>query len=115
MVSLLLHQKILLGKILMKNRVGIFTGSRGEWGYLRPVMEQMKINKVDFKTIIANMHLLPEKGFTYKEILSKSLSLKGVMEPFSSDANLKMLKRAGFKDICTVSKVLCFEGFLAIK
>ncbi len=52
----------------MKNRIGIFTGSRGEWGYLRPVMEQMKINKVDFKTIIANMHLLPEKGFTYREI-----------------------------------------------
>ncbi len=56
-----------------------------------------------------------DQGFTYKEILSKSLSLKGVMEPFSSDANLKMLKRAGFKDIITILKFLNFEGFLAIK
>ena len=37
------------------------------------------------------------------------------MEPFSSDANLKMLKRAGFKDIITILKFLNFEGFLAIK
>ena len=53
--------------------------------------------------------------FSSSEIISKANSLIGVMEPFSSQGNIDLMKRAGFKDICTVSKVLCFEGFLAIK
>ena len=45
----------------------------------------------------------------------KSRSLKGVMEPFSTQGNLDMLKRAGFQDVMTIQKYVCFEGFLAIK
>ena len=56
-----------------------------------------------------------EQGFTSEEIISKSMSLKGVMDPFSSNANFEMLKRAGFKDIMSILKFLNFEGFLAIK
>jgi tRNA (cmo5U34)-methyltransferase len=41
--------------------------------------------------------------------------LKGVLEPFSSKANIDMMARAGFEDIITVIKYICFEGFLAIK
>ena len=37
------------------------------------------------------------------------------MEPFSSDGNRDMLKRAGFKDIMTIYRNLCFEGVLCIK
>ena len=55
------------------------------------------------------------QGFSSDEILSKSSSLKGVLEPFSSKANIMLAKRAGFKDIMTVFKFLNFEGFLAIK
>ena len=55
------------------------------------------------------------QGFTSDEILSKSSSLKGVLEPFSSKANIMLAKRAGFKDVMTVFKFLNFEGFLAIK
>lgn len=54
-------------------------------------------------------------GFDESEIFSKKKSLKGVLEPFSSQANIQMLKRAGFKDVSTVAKFVCFEGFLAIK
>ena len=56
-----------------------------------------------------------EKGFSSDEIINKSRSLKSVMEPFSSKGNIDLLKRAGFKDILTVFKHTCFEGFLAIK
>ena len=56
-----------------------------------------------------------QQGFTSEEIISKSMSLKGVMDPFSSAANFGMLKRAGFKDIMRIMKFLNFEGFLAIK
>jgi tRNA (cmo5U34)-methyltransferase len=54
-------------------------------------------------------------NFTLKEIVNKKQSLKGVLEPFSSLANFKILKRAGFKDVSTVAKFICFEFFLAIK
>ena len=53
--------------------------------------------------------------YTPDHIMSKSRSLKGVLEPFSSKANLEMLARAGFKDVMTVYKYISFEGFLAIK
>lgn len=55
------------------------------------------------------------ESFNAEEVVAKSNSLIGVMEPFSSQGNIDLLKRAGFVDICTVSKLLCFEGLLAIK
>ncbi len=54
-------------------------------------------------------------GFSEKEISSKKKSLKGVLEPFSTNANIQMLKRAGFKDVSSIAKFICFEGFLSIK
>ena len=54
-------------------------------------------------------------GFSNEEINSKTKSLKGVLDPFSTKGNLELLKRAGFKDISTVAKFVCFEVFLAIK
>jgi tRNA (cmo5U34)-methyltransferase len=38
-----------------------------------------------------------------------------VLEPFSTQGNLDLLSRAGFKDVMTLIKYVCFEGFLAIK
>jgi len=56
-----------------------------------------------------------ERGYSPTEIINKSRSLKGVLEPFSTAGNIDLLKRAGFKDIMPVMKYLCFEGFVAIK
>lgn len=56
-----------------------------------------------------------EQGYSSEEIIAKSKSLKGVLEPFSTQGNMDLLKRAGFVDIMTVFKYVCFEGFLAIK
>ena len=55
------------------------------------------------------------KGYTANQIINKSRSLKSVLEPFSSKGNLDLLKRAGFKDVITIFKYACFEGYLAIK
>ena len=54
-------------------------------------------------------------GFSTEEIVNKSQSLRGVLEHFSTLGNLGLLQRAGFTDIMTVMKYVCFEGFLAIK
>lgn len=56
-----------------------------------------------------------EQGYDPEEIINKTRSLKGILEPFSTEGNLGLLRRAGFEDIMTVIKYVCFEGFLAIK
>ena len=50
-----------------------------------------------------------------EEIIQKTRSLKGVMEPFSDKGNLGILKRAGFEDIIPIFQWLCFKGYMCIK
>ena len=68
----------------------------------------------DIMTGIYNEYKL-EQGYTAEEIMQKSRSLKGVLEPFSTQGNIDMLKRAGFIDIMSIMKFGPFEGILAIK
>ncbi len=68
----------------------------------------------DITTAVYNEYKLAN-GYNADEITAKSRSLKGVLEPFSSEGNIDLLRRAGFKDIMCVMKYICFEGFLAIK
>ena len=56
-----------------------------------------------------------DQGYGASEIIAKARSLKGILEPFSTQGNLDLLKRAGFVDMTSVMKYVCFEGFLAIK
>ena len=55
------------------------------------------------------------QGYNAEEILAKARSLKGVLEPFSTQGNLDLLQRAGFVDCNSMFKYNCFEGFLCIK
>src|SRR5690606_17093976 len=41
------------------------------------------------------------QGFSPEELLSKTRSLKGVLEPFSTEGNIGLMKRAGFVEINT--------------
>ena len=68
----------------------------------------------DMMTTIYNEYKITA-GYSADEILNKTLSLKGILDPFSSRANQQMLKRAGFTDVMTVFKFITFEGYLAIK
>src|SRR5207244_1885482 len=45
------------------------TGSRGEWGYLRPVLRLLERDeRLTFSLVVTNMHLLPDFGSTRNEI-----------------------------------------------
>ncbi|QDZ39701.1 methyltransferase domain-containing protein [Euhalothece natronophila Z-M001] len=68
----------------------------------------------DMMTTLYNDYKL-NQGYSGDEIIAKSRSLKGVLEPFSTAGNLGLLERAGFVDITTIMKYICFQGFLAIK
>ncbi len=66
-----------------------------------------------FSTLYTDYKL--KQGYSAENIISKMMSLKGVLEPFSTQGNLDLLTRAGFVDVVVVQKYLSFEGFLAIK
>jgi UDP-hydrolysing UDP-N-acetyl-D-glucosamine 2-epimerase len=49
--------------------IATLTGSRGEWGYIRPVLRLIEQDEqLDYAIIATNMHLLPEFGMSVHEI-----------------------------------------------
>ena len=87
------------------------------WGGAFIMFEKVRGADARFQDIFTTLYneFKLRNGYSEEAILNKSLSLKGVLEPFSTQANIDMLRRAGFQDINTIQKSLCFEGFLAIK
>jgi tRNA (cmo5U34)-methyltransferase len=87
------------------------------WGGALIIFEKVRAPDARFQDIINTLYLdyKLKQGYSEENIISKMMSLKGVLEPFSTQGNLDSLKRAGFIDIITVQKYLSFEGFLAIK
>ena len=87
------------------------------WGGAFLFFEKVRAPDARFQDLCTGIYtdFKLEHGFTEAEIVNKSLSLKAVLEPFSSEGNLALLKRAGFVDIMTVIKYVPFEGLLAIK
>ena len=90
---------------------------RLNWGGAFILFEKVRGPDARFQDILVALYndFKARNGFSPEEILNKTSSLKGVLEPFSTEGNLGLLRRAGFTDITTVMKYLCFEGFLAIK
>jgi tRNA (cmo5U34)-methyltransferase len=87
------------------------------WGGAFIMFEKVRANDARFQDIMTGLYTdyKLDQGYTPEEIIGKSRSLKGVLEPFSTEGNIDMLKRAGFVDIITIQKFMNFEGFLAIK
>lgn len=87
------------------------------WGGAFLCFEKVRAPDARFQDIATGLYneFKIKSGYTNEEILAKSRSLKGVLEPFSTEGNIQMFERAGFKDIVSIFKYICFEGFLCIK
>jgi len=87
------------------------------WGGAFILYEKVRANDARFQDIISNLYMeyKLDQGYSAEEVIGKAKSLKGVLEPFSTQGNIDMLKRAGFVDILSVQKYMNFEGFLVIK
>ena len=87
------------------------------WGGGFLLFEKVRASDARFQDMMSSLYVdfKLQQGFSEQEIVNKSRSLKGVLEPFSTQGNIDLMRRAGFVDIMTVFKHLCFEGFLAIK
>jgi tRNA (cmo5U34)-methyltransferase len=87
------------------------------WGGAFIMFEKVRAPDARFQDMATTLYndFKLRQGFSCDEIVMKTRSLKGILEPFSTEANIGLLRRAGFQDVTTVSKYICFEGFLAIK
>lgn len=87
------------------------------WGGAFIMCEKIRGPDARFQDILTLMYneFKLENNLTFEEIIEKSRSLKGVLEPFSDKGNLDMLKRSGFKDIFPIFQMLNFKGYLCIK
>lgn len=87
------------------------------WGGGFVMFEKVRGSDARFQDIMSNLYVnfKTEMGFSPSEILGKAESIKGVLEPFSTDGNIGLLKRAGFVDVMSIYKNICFEGFFCIK
>jgi len=87
------------------------------WGGAFVLFEKVRAPDARFQDILTALYLdfKRTQGYSDEEVMSKSRSLRGVLEPYSTQANLEYLNRAGFKDVLPIMKYVCFEGFLAIK
>lgn len=87
------------------------------WGGALLMFEKVRACDARFQDIAAQLYMEYKlaQGYGPDEIVAKSRSLKSVLEPFSTQGNTDMLRRAGFEDVMSICKYICFEGFLAIK
>ena len=92
----------------MKKKICVVTGTRAEYGLLRPVIDRLyKDKEVEMQLVVTGMHLSPEFGLTYKEIEEDGYPISQKIEMLlSSDSNAGITKSMavalmGFAD--------CFE------
>ena len=87
------------------------------WGGAFLMFEKIRASDARFQDIFSIIYndFKLKNNFTPAEIIYKTKSLKGVMEPFSDFGNMGLIKRAGFKDVIPVFQWLSFKGYLCIK
>jgi len=65
----------------MKRKIGVVTGSRAEYGYLRPLIKEiLKHPKLELYLYLTGMHLLKEYGETAKELEADEFKIKKTID-----------------------------------
>lgn len=92
---------------MKKRKICIFTGTRAEYGLLKPLIDELKIEKsIELQIIVSGMHLSPEFGLTHKEIdLDGFSAVEKVEILLSSDSAIGISKAIGL-GLISYSEVL---------
>jgi len=87
------------------------------WGGAFIFFEKIRGNDARFQDILTSLYsdFKEQNNIPSSDILKKTKSIRGVLEPYSNFGNISYLKRAGFKDVQTIFQYLCFKGYLCIK
>ena len=81
----------------MKKKICIFTGTRSEYGLLKPLIDELQNEPtIELQLLITGMHLSSEFGLTYKEISLEAFSrVEKVEILLSSDTPVAVSKAMG--------------------
>ncbi len=80
-----------------KRKIAVVTGSRAEYGLLRPVMQAIKKHpKLALSVIVAGMHLVRSKGLTLKEVEKDFKVDFKVDMKMKDDSNITLAKSLGY-------------------
>ncbi len=81
-------------KATKKRKVAIIAGSRGEYGYFRPIIrEMMKRKNIDYSIIATNMHVLEAFGNSISEIERDGFKIHAsIFNTFDGYNHLTMVK-----------------------
>jgi len=85
------------GENMDKKKICFFTGSRSEYGLLRPLIRKVRNeNEFQIQIIASGMHLSPEFGLTYREIEQDGFVIDEKVEMLlSSDTGIGVAKSMG--------------------
>ena len=78
-------------------RILVVTGSRGEWGYIRPILRRIDAHAhLEYALIVTNMHLLPEFGSSLREIVNDGFRVdQKILMALDGYTNSSMAKSLG--------------------
>jgi len=81
----------------MKRKICVITGSRADYGILKPLIEEIQGDKyLSLQLVVTGMHLLKEFGLTYREIDNEGFSIKAkVRGLLNSDQAKDIVKSMG--------------------
>lgn len=76
----------------MKRKISVTTGTRAEYGLLRPLLEEISNSKkLELKLIVAGMHLSKKYGYSINEIKKDDFSIVGKIKMIpKNDTNFDM-------------------------
>lgn len=90
----------------MKRKIIVTTGSRSEYGILRPVLESIRISKkLELFLIVTGMHLSKKHGMTIHEIEKDGFKIASKINMFPSDDTNYAMAIALGKGIMGFSKI----------
>ncbi len=92
----------------MVKKICIVTGTRAEYGLLRPLIDKVnEDNDLELQLIATGMHLSPEFGMTYTNIIDDGYKINEKIEILlSSDTSVGISKSMG---LATISFAEAFE------
>lgn len=92
----------------MKKKILIITGTRAEYGLLKPIMKAMQKSKLfEPKFLVTGMHTLKKFGYTLNEIKRDKMPIAAVVPVGEKDDMPEVLAKeiTGISDYCEKNKV----------
>lgn len=80
-----------------KRKIAVITGSRGEYGYIRPILNKLKkSDSLTFYVVATNMLLLPEFGYAINQFAEDNIEVKYKVDmSMAGYSNSSMTKSLG--------------------